>query len=90
MGLTFFLEVINTAAYENFRDLRVLDVLGQGPDHPSLNRHAGNEISESCNSSSALELDFHHKFPRCFFHNNYGRGYTICVRDGIIDLSYSQ
>ena len=36
MGLPDFLEVINIAAYRNGRDLRVLDVLGQGPDHPTL------------------------------------------------------
>ena len=36
MGLSDFLEVINIAAYQNGRDLRVLDVLGQGPDHPTL------------------------------------------------------
>ncbi len=36
MGLTDFLEVINIAAYRNGIDLRVLDVLGQGPDHPTL------------------------------------------------------
>lgn len=36
MGLSDFLEAINIAAYRNGRDLRVLDVLGQGPDHPTL------------------------------------------------------
>lgn len=36
MGLTDFLEAINVAAYRNGRDLRILEVLGQGPDHPTL------------------------------------------------------
>ncbi|MCX5872323.1 MAG: class I SAM-dependent rRNA methyltransferase [Deltaproteobacteria bacterium] len=36
MGLPDFLEAINIAAYRNGRDLRILEVLGQGPDHPTL------------------------------------------------------
>jgi 23S rRNA (cytosine1962-C5)-methyltransferase len=36
MALPDFLEAINIAAYRNGRDLRILEVLGQGPDHPTL------------------------------------------------------
>lgn len=36
MGLSDFLDVANIAAYKNGRNLRILSVLGQGPDHPTL------------------------------------------------------
>ncbi|MGC8603597.1 MAG: class I SAM-dependent rRNA methyltransferase [Desulfomonilaceae bacterium] len=36
MAISDFLEVINIAAYLNGKKLKVLDVLGQAPDHPTL------------------------------------------------------
>ncbi len=36
LGLPDFMDALNIAAYRSGRDLRILEVAGQGPDHPSL------------------------------------------------------
>lgn len=36
LGLTDFMDALNIAAYRSGRALRILEVAGQGPDHPSL------------------------------------------------------
>ncbi|MFH0958548.1 MAG: hypothetical protein V1897_07565, partial [Pseudomonadota bacterium] len=36
LDLTDFMDALNIAAYRTGKSLRILEILGQGPDHPSL------------------------------------------------------